>query len=234
MACKQTNLAVAADVNTKAELLALADLVGPYICILKTHIDMIQDFDLDLITQLKSLAIQHNFLILEDRKFADIGSTVQSQYMGGIYQIAAWADLVTMHAICGDASIKSVAEFANCDPTNLRGVLLIGQLSCQDNLIDDCYTQQALEIAKHNKHLVVGMIAQQDLGAPDLIICTPGVSISQKKDALGQNYNSPEYVIKNCKTDIIIVGRAIYKAPNPELVAQEYRNVAWQAYLESL
>jgi orotidine-5'-phosphate decarboxylase len=32
---KKTNLSVAADVTTKAELLHLADLLGPYICVFK-------------------------------------------------------------------------------------------------------------------------------------------------------------------------------------------------------
>ena len=35
---KKTNLSVAADVTTKKELLAVADAVGPFVCVLKVDI----------------------------------------------------------------------------------------------------------------------------------------------------------------------------------------------------
>jgi hypothetical protein len=53
MARKKTNLAVAADVDTTDEVLKLADLVGPSICVFKTHVDI-----LDRWTEQDALALQ--------------------------------------------------------------------------------------------------------------------------------------------------------------------------------
>ena len=40
----------------------------------QTHVDIIEDFDETLIEDLSELSRKHDFLIFEDRKFADIGS----------------------------------------------------------------------------------------------------------------------------------------------------------------
>lgn len=48
---------------------------------IQTHIDILEDFDASVIERLKTLSEEHNFLIFEDRKFADIGEFARTRHM---------------------------------------------------------------------------------------------------------------------------------------------------------
>lgn len=76
MSLKRTNLCLSADVTTTDELLQLAETVGDYICIFKTHIDIITDFTADTVTGLREVAARKGFVVFEDRKLGDIGSAL--------------------------------------------------------------------------------------------------------------------------------------------------------------
>ncbi|XP_023723352.1 uridine 5'-monophosphate synthase isoform X2 [Cryptotermes secundus] len=106
MVSKQSNLCVAADVTSASRLISLAESAGPYVCLFKTHIDIVEDFSPQLIQDLLAAAQKHNFLLMEDRKFADIGHTVSLQYSQGIHKISSWADLVTVHPIPASMEIS--------------------------------------------------------------------------------------------------------------------------------
>jgi uridine monophosphate synthetase len=230
MAAKKTNLALSADVTSANELLYLADHLGPEICILKTHIDIIEDFTPSLTTALKQLAERHQFLIFEDRKFADIGNTVKQQYAGGIYRIADWADIINAHSLPGDGIIEGIASV-----NKNAGLLLLVQMSSKGHLMNSLYQAATLDMANRHRNVVFGFITQRALSPdPTYINLTPGIKCEVGSDALGQQYTTPEQAIIENGTDIIIVGRDIIADKNPIAKAKMIRERAWDAYQTSL
>jgi uridine monophosphate synthetase len=229
IANKQSNLSLSADVSSVKELLNLADKIGPEICLLKTHVDILSDFDAHFITQLKALAEKHQFLIFEDRKFADIGHTVKQQYGGGLYQIAEWADITNAHTVPGPGIIQGLKEVGL---VKQRGLLLLAEMSSMGSLAHGAYTQASIHMAHEHLDFVMGFIALKQLSKhPGLLHMTPGVQCGHSGDSLGQHYISPEQAILENKTDIIIVGRGIYQAKDPIAAAKHYRKLAWEAYV---
>lgn len=221
---KQSNLIASADVTTTQELLDLAEKVGPYVIALKTHIDIISDFEYEkTITPLKALAAKHNFLLMEDRKFADIGNTQELQFTSGVFKITDWADFVTSQVIGG---FESLDCFKNV------GVVAIIGMSSKGALTTSAYREEALKIASSHPN-VIGGVSQNAL-PEEMLLFTPGVNLADSEDGKGQQYNTPEHVFKTLHTDFIIVGRGIYKAENAEQAAQTYKSEGWKAYLNSL
>ncbi|KAK3080097.1 hypothetical protein LTS18_003126 [Coniosporium uncinatum] len=109
---KRSNLCLSADVTSTSELLAVAEEVGDSICLLKTHADIINDFSDRTVRGLREIAKRKKFLVFEDRKFGDIGSTVQKQYTAGPLSIAKWAEITNAHIFPGPAIVKALREAA--------------------------------------------------------------------------------------------------------------------------
>lgn len=243
---KQTNLIVAPDVTKVSDFLEIVRKVGKHIAVLKVHADMIEGFNRETAGEIKRSAEEENFMIFEDRKFGDIGGVVMHQYGSGNLKIADWAHFVTAHVLPGPGIIDSlgkVIEERKQMSEEVRGILVLAQMSTEDTLATGQYTEKAVEIAKRKPELVAGFIGSgnssaqvsylRNLVGQYFLILTPGVHASDTRGTINQLYSTPESTIK-AGSDAIIVGSGIYKADNPEEKAGLYRDAAWNAYLEKI
>lgn len=223
---KQSNLTLALDVLSQNQLLEMADAIGPYIAVLKTHVDILEDYTPDFKHKIRALAHKHRFLIFEDRKFADIGQTVSYQYKKGIYRIADWADLINAHVVSGPGILEGLKG---------SNLLLLAEMSTEGTLAKGAYTRKAVEMAEAHPETVVGFICLRQLTEkPGFIHFTPGVKLETGSDTLGQKYRTVEEVLLKNRTDVIIVGRDITHAADPVKQASLYRDKGWELHEKSL
>lgn len=223
---KESNLCLAADVTSQKRLLELADELGPYLCVLKTHVDILTDFTPDFGSRLRQLAEKHRFLIFEDRKFADIGQTVSLQYRQGVYRIAEWADMVNAHVVPGPGIIEGLKG---------SSLLLLAEMSSVGTLAKGSYTRQAVSMAEAHSDTVIGFICLRKLSQnPGMIHFTPGVKLAEGHDAMGQRYRTVDEILIKNKSDIIIVGRDITHAAKPQEQTALYRQKGWEAYAKTI
>ncbi|KAL4742307.1 Orotidine 5'-phosphate decarboxylase [Aspergillus similis] len=238
---KKTNVTVSADVTTTAELLDLADRLGPYIAVLKTHIDILTDLTPSTLSSLQSLATKHNFLIFEDRKFIDIGNTVQKQYHGGALRISEWAHIINCAILPGEGIVEALAQTTQSPDfkdANQRGLLILAEMTSKGSLATGEYTARSVEYARKYKGFVMGFVSTRALSevlpeqkeeSEDFVVFTTGVNLSDKGDKLGQQYQTPGSAVGR-GADFIIAGRGIYKADDPVEAVQRYREEGWKAY----
>ncbi|KAJ5232990.1 Orotidine 5'-phosphate decarboxylase [Penicillium chermesinum] len=240
---KKSNVTVSADVTTTKELLDLADRLGPYIAVLKTHIDILSDFGEATTEGLKALAEKHNFLIFEDRKFVDIGNTVQKQYHGGTLRISEWSHIINCSILPGEGIVEALAQTAQAPDFphgSERGLLILAEMTSKGSLATGAYTSASVDYARKYPSFVLGFVSTRSLNEvessvkaasdEDFVVFTTGVNLSSKGDKLGQQYQTPQSAIGR-GADFIIAGRGIYAAPDPVEAAKQYQQQGWEAYL---
>ncbi|CAG8954738.1 hypothetical protein HYFRA_00004663 [Hymenoscyphus fraxineus] len=157
--------------------------------------------------KLAAITHRHHLLIFEDRKFADIGFTVQLQYAGGDYRIVQWAHIINVHVLPGPDVIRALKETADswknsggsktvenitpepsmahiAEPPSERAALLLAQMSSSGNFLDAAYTKKCVPIGRKYRDFVMGFIALEPQNSePDdsFLVMTPGCSLTPEE-----------------------------------------------------
>ena len=224
---KKSNIIASVDLTTTEAILSFLQKVGSHICAAKLHIDIVTDYSVEFIEQLKILSQQLNFMLIEDRKFADIGNTQLLQISQGVHKIASWADFVTIHLIAGEASLKAIEDW---NEPNKPALIPIVEMSSKGSLTDEHYINNCKKfIYKYSN--VVGAVCQNTQLEDSLLKFTPGIHLSSTGDAKGQQFNTPQYAIEKLHSHFLIIGRGLYEAANPALAVQEYMKAATSAFV---
>ena len=207
--------------------------------VLKTHIDIVEDFGPATVEGLIALSKKHDFLLFEDRKFIDIGNTVQKQYHGGALRIHEWAHIVNASVLAGEGIIQALHQTISQAAVPDRGILILAEMTSKGSLATGEYTKASVAIAQKYPDSVIGFVATRELSSystattndqEDLVVFTTGVNISSKGDALGQQYQTPNSAMAG-GSDFLIAGRGIYASQDPVASAKEYQKAGWDAYL---
>jgi orotidine 5'-phosphate decarboxylase subfamily 1 len=235
---KQSLVCLAADRNTMSGLFELLEQVGPHIAALKTHVDLIDDWSAEGWAKFCATAEEHNLLIFEDRKFADIGKISRSQ-MAGIYDIRSWSNIVTAHLISGPDIVDGL-QAAWHDVGRDGGVLLLAQMSSRGNLLTTDYRDSVVAKGAASAG-VLGFIGNgsrpeeleelRNKVGDGKMIWTPGVNIAIGDGEMGQRYGDPREAVL-AGSDCIIVGSGIHRSDNPAAMAKQYAEASWNALLE--
>ena len=212
---KKGRICFAADIPSWKKLFNILEKIHPYISMVKMHIDIMDEFNIEYVEKLKEMSLRYNFLIWEDRKFNDIGNTFKHQLYGGIYKINTWADFISVNPVAGHNMldiIRDEKERGFVTP----GIFLLAEMSSNRNLMNGIYTENVIEIARNNQDLVSGIINQSiplERISPFLSI-TPGISKNVTCDSYDQQYKTiGDSNISN--NDLFVIGRGIYEADDP-------------------
>lgn len=194
---KKSRIIYSMDVCDMKHLEALA----PYICGVKLHSDMVLTYNYRDIVR---MSYKYHFIIIEDRKLADISKTNH-----GIVDNMWWADAITMHPISGYKDISTYRKM----------MLPIVQMSSSDNMISKEYTDQIISYVVSHPENVLGVIGQDSWNG--VLTFTPGVCVHHDASMGGatptptpignQTYRNPKDI---SESNFIIVGSGLRDIKN--------------------
>jgi uridine monophosphate synthetase len=231
---KKTALCLSLDVPTWKEGREILDKCGPYIAMVKTHVELFEDYTSDYCDEIKELAKKHKFLVMEDRKLADVSTISWKQTMGGLFNINKWANFVTCHGLTASSCLDYYQQRLNGGfPVNVAPCL-VTEMNADNNMLSKNYTKECLQlIQKHSKVSPV-IICQCLPNITNKIKATPGVSLNETENVIdGKNYRTVENAIVYQNNHIVIVGSSIVSSEEPDEEAKLFAETSWKYFAQT-
>ena len=215
---KETILVLSLDVTNKQQFFSILKECAPYICALKLHFELYPFLKGNTLKKLIQYSKKHNFIIIEDRKFADIGNT---QYLQASEFIKKGISYFTSHLFTGKEALRAFPEQAN--------IFLISDMSCKNAFFSDSIDLRTIFHEKSTDYYntipqIIGFVSQYDINKDNNgIILRPGIKLQPNNlgDTMGQQYKDPKITPNVCW----VVGRDIYQSDNPKDIAKQYQDI---------
>lgn len=193
---RKSNLIVSLDFETAEEVKGFVRDYVDYFIGIKLHFDFYQSSEIaDLSHFFMNIKRKtgKDFIVIDDRKYADICATNEKQFE--VPDMELCADICICHGVAG-------FEFAKkC----LLPVLVVAQMSNKGNLINDEYTEACVTAGFQHDN-IIGFISQENLGYHGGLYFKPGVNLRKVGEGDGKDQ---QYTGKTDGIDFYIVGRAI-------------------------
>lgn len=217
---KQSNIFIALDRKyTLDELDNLIDEIGDNVYGFKVHNEILGlSYEENVIFY--SRCDERGIYVWEDRKFNDIGNTIQKQleYYENI------RDFVSIVPTSGLESILSI-------DTRLQFFVLC-EMSSKNNMFNPILKNNILDIVLTNPSRFAGIICQ-DLKLtefckkeyPELLTIMPGINLEKVGDNKGQQYRDPRNFDDKQYPDLFVVGRGITQSDTLALTLDTYNKI---------
>jgi uridine monophosphate synthetase len=236
MITKKTALCLSLDTSTWEAAKKLIHQCGEYIIMVKTHVELYQDYNDNFESEIKELAKQYHFFIMEDRKLSDVAKISYRQTTSGNYNISNWANFVTVHGLNADSYLNMMKQhYGTKDCINYCPVI-VSQMNDNLCMIGEEYTQKCLDVIDKYPQFSPLIVCQSLPKRKDIIKCTPGVVLTTQEEDSDVDlcrYRNVEKAIQVDGNHIVIVGSSIIYDENPKEAAQKFQVESWKVFEES-
>lgn len=236
---KKTSLCLSLDVATWNIGKHILEKCAPFICMVKLHLDLIQDWNSTATTELIAMSKKHHFLIMEDCKLDDTPPIIEKKVYGGHYKYGNWVDAITMNCLNFSANHEIVCRsgLQKRDKSSVLTVIPVGQYNVSSSLVNKELSHRFLEQLNSQKdeRFKCNTVIQQTLFKTEnqFLRMTPGVV--EKEDDLiflenKLKYRTIEDAMLKDRNHIVIIGSNILEDDNIEEKCKQCAVKTWNHF----